>query len=149
MYRLGHPLAEQVLQQAKSRELPAAEIIFDYSGYGSKISVLEPYLGHSGELLLSLFTVESLDQAEDYLLFAAAAKSGHVLEEDAVRRLLSLPAILVTPLTDAIFTDNLQEIAQRKSRYSTRYLGTERQIFRGGSREARRLGRRSENSTRT
>lgn len=65
---------------------------------GSKISVLEPYLGHSGELLLSLFTVESLDQAEDYLLFAAVTENGHVLEEDVARRLLSLPAIAVAEI---------------------------------------------------
>lgn len=101
LYRLGHPLAEQVLRQAKARELPAAEITFDYSGYGSKISLLEPYLGHGGELLLSLFTVESLDQAEDYLLFAAVTERGHVLEEDAARRLLSLPATSVTEILPA------------------------------------------------
>src|SRR5215813_2655297 len=70
LYRLGHPLAEQVLRQAKSRTLPSAEITFDYSAYGSEISALEPYLGQGGELFLSLFTLESLDQAEDYLLFA-------------------------------------------------------------------------------
>jgi adenine-specific DNA-methyltransferase len=98
LYRLGHLLAEQVLQQAKSRKLPAAEISFDYSGYGSKISVLEPYLGRGGELLLSLFTVESLDQAEDYLLFAAIAENGDVLEEDVARRLLSLPATSVAEI---------------------------------------------------
>jgi adenine-specific DNA-methyltransferase len=98
LYRLGHLLAEQVLQQAKSRELPAAEITLDYSGYGSKISVLEPYLGRSGELLLNLFTVESLDQAEDYLLFAAIAENGDVLEEDVARRLLSLPATSVAEI---------------------------------------------------
>jgi adenine-specific DNA-methyltransferase len=98
LYRLGHPLAEQVLQQAKCREVPAAEVTFDYSGYGAKISVLESYLGQSGAILLSLFTVESLDQAEDYLLFAAITESGKVLEEDVTRRLLSLPAIAVAQI---------------------------------------------------
>ena len=112
LYRLGHPLAEHVLQQAKSHELPLAQITFDYSGYGSKISALEPYLGHSGELLLSLFTVESLDQAEDYLLFAAITENGHVLEEDAARRLLSLPATLMTLLTDTISDGKLRELVE-------------------------------------
>lgn len=112
LYRLGHLLAEQVLQQAKSRELSPAEITFDYSGYGSKISVLEPYLGHSGELLLSLFTLESLDQAEDYLLFAAITENGNVLEEDVARRLLSLPATSMTPLTDTTSNGQLGEMIE-------------------------------------
>jgi adenine-specific DNA-methyltransferase len=116
LYRLGHPLAAQVLQQAKSRKLPAAEITFDYSGYGSKISVLEPYLGHSGELLLSLFTVESLDQAEDYLLFAGITQNGNVLEEDVARRLLSLPATSMTSLADTTSNDTLRAcVEQRKT----------------------------------
>lgn len=114
LYRLGHPLAEQVLQQAKSRELPPAEITFDYSGYGSKISVLEPYLGNSGKLLLSLFTVESLDQAEDYLLFAAITENGHVLDEDVARRLLSLPATSTAPLADATSNGKLQELVEQR-----------------------------------
>src|SRR6266404_8591901 len=114
LYPLGHPLAEQVLQQAKSRELPAAEVTFDYLGYGSKISELEPYLRQSGELLLSLFTVESLDQAEDYLLFAATNENGNVLEEDVARRLLSPPATSAAPLADAVSNGKLHELVERK-----------------------------------
>jgi hypothetical protein len=114
LYRLGHPLAEQILRQAKSRALPSAEITFDYSGYGSKISALESYLGHGGDLLVSLFTVESLDQAEDYLLFAAVTESGQMLEEDVARRLLSLPATSTTPLADAISNGELQGLVEQK-----------------------------------
>ncbi len=114
LYRLGHPLAEHVLQQAKSHELPLAQITFDYSGYGSKISALEPYLGHSGEMLLSLFTVESLNQAEDYLLFAAITENGHVLDEEVARRLLSLPATSTVPLTDATSNGKLQELVKQQ-----------------------------------
>jgi len=36
--------------------------------------------------------VESLEQAEDHLLFAAMTDAGDLLEEEAARRLLSLPA---------------------------------------------------------
>ena len=64
LYRLGHPLAAHVLEQAKSRKLPPAEIAFDYSAYPNTINALEPYLGQKGTLLLHMFTVESLNQAE-------------------------------------------------------------------------------------
>jgi adenine-specific DNA-methyltransferase len=112
LYRLGHPLAQQVLHRAKSRSLPPAEVTFNYSGYGSKVSVLEPYIGQSGEVLLSLFTVESLDQAEDYLLFAAAAQSGAVLDEETAQRLLSLPALSIEPLSTPPSAPVLHELTE-------------------------------------
>ena len=92
LYRLGHPLAEWVLRQAKSRDLPSAEITFDYTGHRSPIAVVMPYVGQTGELLLCQLTVEALEQAEDYLLFAAITHNGQLLEEDASRRLFSLSA---------------------------------------------------------
>jgi hypothetical protein len=110
LYRLGHPLAAHVLHRARSRTLPPAEITFDYTGYESRISVLEPLIGQSGQLALSLFTVESLDQAEDYLLFAAVADSGQVLEEETTRRLISLPASSIARISPSPSNGKLQEI---------------------------------------
>ena len=116
LYRLGHPLALQVLRQAKSRLLPPAEITFDYSGNEVKISGLEPYIREKGDLSLSLFTVESLDQAEDYLLFVATTENGQVLEEDVARRLFSLQASSVAPLSKASLNGKLQKMVdQRKT----------------------------------
>jgi SNF2 family DNA or RNA helicase len=40
-YRLNHPLAEAVINQAKSRDLPLAEVQFDYAAYVGKISILQ------------------------------------------------------------------------------------------------------------
>ena len=92
LYRLGHPLAEHLIAQAKSHDLPLAEIEFRYAEHGSKISILEGLRGQSGWLIVSLFTVESLDQAEAHLLFAACTDDEPLLTEDQARRLLTLPA---------------------------------------------------------
>jgi len=89
-YRLNHPLAEAVIARAKGRELPPAELHFNYSDHDGKISILQTIRGQSGHLTLSLFTVESLDQAEDHLIFATVTDAGQVLDEEAGRRLLSL-----------------------------------------------------------
>ena len=94
LYRLNHPLAEAVLAKAKQRDLLVQEVHFDYHGYGGKISILEPLLGKVGWLTLSNFAVESLGQAEDYLIFAALADTGEALDEEAVRRLFSLPGVV-------------------------------------------------------
>jgi superfamily II DNA or RNA helicase len=95
LYRLGHPLADAVVTQAKERRLPVADVCFDYGEHEGKVTVLEPLLEQAGWLSLSLFTVESLDQAEDYLILAAVTDGGRQLEDDAARRLLSLPGRLV------------------------------------------------------
>ena len=91
LYRLAHPLAQHILTQAKSRALPPAEIVFDYTHYLPTVSVLEPLLGQSGALLLSLLTVQSLDQIEDYIIVAAMTEGGYPLDEEQAHRLLRLP----------------------------------------------------------
>ncbi len=110
LYRLGHPLAAYVLGQAKSRELPPAEIIFDYTGHPSPIAAVAPYVGQGGELMLSQYTVEALDQTEDHLLFAAMTDDGRLLEEDAARRLFSLSAASVKEFRNGQPHPRLQEV---------------------------------------
>ena len=71
LYRLNHPLAEAIVAQAKARRLPPAEVRFDYGRHDGKVSILEPFIGQSGWLNAWVYTVESLDQAEDHLILAA------------------------------------------------------------------------------
>ncbi|PIQ98166.1 MAG: DEAD/DEAH box helicase [Nitrospinae bacterium CG11_big_fil_rev_8_21_14_0_20_56_8] len=113
LYRLGHPLAEQVLKQARERPLPPAEMVLDYAS-GPKVTVLEPLLGKSGELAVSMFTVESLDQAEDYLLFAAVTEEGQMVEEDVARRLLSMPPTSTTPVNRLNSVDALDTLLEKR-----------------------------------
>jgi len=73
------------------RDLSPAEIHFDYDQHDGKVTLLEEFIGKSGWLTLSLFSVESLDQAEDHLIFAAETDDGQVLAEEIAARLLTLP----------------------------------------------------------
>jgi adenine-specific DNA-methyltransferase len=100
LYRLNHPLAEALLAQAKAHDLPPAHIRFSYGDHQGKISMLEPYIGQSGWLSLTLFSVESLDQAEDHLIVAAATDAGEILDMDVAARLLTLPGT-TSPLPQA------------------------------------------------
>jgi len=91
LYRLNHPLAEILVAQAKARDLPAAEIQFDYGRHDGKVTLLEPLVGKTGWLTLSLFSVESLDQSEDHLIFSALTDDGQELDEEVAQRLMTLP----------------------------------------------------------
>jgi superfamily II DNA or RNA helicase len=115
LYRIGHPLADAVVAQAKERTLPVAEVRFDYSEHEGKVTVLEPLLEQAGWLSVSLFTVESLDQAEDHLILAAVTDGGRELEEDAARRLLSLPG-RVLGQTNADGASLLESITREKQK---------------------------------
>ncbi|MEW6133424.1 MAG: SNF2-related protein [Pseudomonadota bacterium] len=110
LYRLNHPLAEAVVAQAKGRELPTAAIRFDYGRHDGKVSILEPHIGKTGVLKLSLLSVEALDQGEDQFLFAAITDQGEVLDDEVAQRLLTLPAEHVETLDAVPSEARLDEI---------------------------------------
>lgn len=114
LYRLAHPLAEQVLAQAKKRVLEPAELSFEYSRHDGKVSLIEPLIGKSGVLSISLFTVEALDQAEDYLICTGVTDQDEVLEEEVVRRLFSLPATVTQPLNSSLEHPVLSKQAEER-----------------------------------
>jgi ERCC4-related helicase len=91
LYRIGHPLADKVLEQARARVLPPVEVTFDYGKHDGRITIVEPFRGKAGWLQVSLFTVQSLDQAEDHLILAGVTDAGQALDEELLHRLFSLP----------------------------------------------------------
>ncbi|MGB7217807.1 MAG: SNF2-related protein [Vicinamibacterales bacterium] len=105
-YRLTHPLAEAVIDRAKSRKLPESdeELHIDYSGHAGKISIVEPLQGKGGMLRLDCLTVETLGQAEDHLLLSAVTADGQPLEASVAARLLTISG-KVQPPTGQIFLD--------------------------------------------
>jgi ERCC4-related helicase len=129
LYRLNHPLAEALIAQAKKHDLPPAEIHFDYDQHDGKVTLLEAFIGKSGWLTLSLFSVESLDQAEDHLIFAAATDDGQMLDDEVAARLLTLPGTVTgeskaSPISAALETQTQQRqeaiqrnISERNARF--------------------------------
>src|SRR5207248_474668 len=90
-------LAAAILAHTKGRELPVQELCFDYANYDGIISVLQPFVGKSGWLTLSSFTVESLDQAEDHLIFGAVTDDGVPLDDECAMRLFTLAGKVAGP----------------------------------------------------
>lgn len=91
-YRLSAPLGEWVIQQAITRDLAPAELVFDYSSHIAKVSVIEKLVGKTGTLRLQKFSIESLERSEDYLLFAAMDQQGNTLPGQVAQKLMQLPA---------------------------------------------------------
>lgn len=92
LYRIGHPLAAWVTQQAKARQLAGSRLVFDYDGYGTQVSTLKAHRGQTGWLTVSLISVDALGQQEQHLIIAATTAQGVALAEDDPEKLLRLPA---------------------------------------------------------
>jgi len=90
-YRLNHPLGEWSLDTAKANTTPVAELVFDYAGHETKLSVIADLVGKSGWLRLDKLTVSALDTVES-LLFTAITDDGKSLDQEACEKLFSVQA---------------------------------------------------------
>lgn len=118
LYRLGHPLGEFVLDQAKSRLLPAAKLVLDYEAHRSRLTTLEPLRGKQGRLAVELLTIDSLGGREQHLVVSAVTNDGHMLPEDDPEKLLRL-SVRDQHEIDAPLDDNhalLNDLTERKNR---------------------------------
>ena len=98
------------------RALPNAEITFDHAAANQKIAAIEPFIGQTGELQVTLFTIDSLSQTEDHLLITANTDAGAMISHDAARWFFSLPAAATTQIPTATPNAALQaETARRQT----------------------------------
>lgn len=103
LYRVGHPLAEWIINRAKQGDLPSARLRFDYDAYASRnghLSTLKNLRGQSGQLQVELLTVEALGRKEERLIVAAVDELGNPLPDDDGEKLLRLPASLESTLAE-------------------------------------------------
>lgn len=117
LYRIGHPLAVWVIEQAKAQSLPTCHLSFDYAAYDARISTLEVYRGQSGWLSACLLQVDALGDCEEHLIVAAHTADGRVLEADDPEKLLRLPATVQTSNTisnhEMLLTQELEARKQK------------------------------------
>ena len=90
-YRVGHPLAQRLLEQAKALPAPAAELTFDLTGSRKNISVLVELVGATGWLVATRLTITAFD-TEEVILLAGFDDSGRALDANQCRRLFDLQA---------------------------------------------------------
>lgn len=116
-YRLGHPLAVNWIEQAKKRQLSMKKLVFRYSDYEGKVSLLQNRIGSSGYLSLDLMHVSAVEE-EEHLIFSAIDSNGEQLDQELCEKLFDLPADEVelgdehnlgTRVADQIRTINQQQ----------------------------------------
>ena len=115
-YRLGHPLGEWVLESGRRLDAPVAELTFDLTGFGKKLSSLDAFKGQSGWLELNLLQITSF-QFEEHLVFTAFSDDGQRLDDAQCADLFMLNAIVTgTPGQSAPEAFSQNASLQLKSR---------------------------------
>lgn len=89
-YRLGHPLAQHLLDEAANRNLARRHLVFDYSRWEASAAALKPFVGKSGTLSARQLSVTGID-AQDHILLAAITDGEQPLDPAAAMRLFELP----------------------------------------------------------
>ena len=89
IYRIGHPLAQDIISESKSVELPCKEIIFDYTHTAGRTALLERLVGSSGWMKVAKISIDSFEQ-EDHFLFACQTDSGIEVFSEIAERMLML-----------------------------------------------------------
>jgi hypothetical protein len=98
-YRLGHPLAQHLLDQAATRNLPRRHLIFDHTKWEASSAALKPFVGTSGTMSARLLAVTGAD-AQDHIVLAAITDDGQPLDPAAAMRLFELPVSVGKPSGD-------------------------------------------------
>lgn len=112
VYRTGHPLAEAIIEQAKQRDLPPAELAFDLSG--GRVTALDQYRDSSGWLKIRSLTMSGGAEVEDSILIAAVTDDGQPIDEDLALRLFLLPSTLGPHCDAALQTDGALDRTMRE-----------------------------------
>lgn len=92
IYRLGHPLAQRIIEECKHYSLKTTELVFNYTDHDAKISIIEDLVGRSGWLKIINIAIEAFD-IEDHIIFCGIIENGLLLDEEVCRRMFSLSAV--------------------------------------------------------
>ncbi len=113
LYRLGHPIAREIISRAANNELRPSELIFNYTAKGRRISALKSLINKSGTLAVYKITVEALEK-EDYIITVGFKDDGALLKDEQSLRFFSLPAKIEKQKTEVFLPDNLKNIVESR-----------------------------------
>ena len=113
IYRVGHPLAQKILNDCRQLTLPSHEVVFDYTNTPVKVALLEQQIGHSGWMRVDKYTIEA-SEPEDYLLISCFNDDGDQIPSEVAERMFSLHAqegkrALIGDETAAVIERDLQQ----------------------------------------
>ncbi len=99
-YRIGLPLAHYAITQAQNLETSNVEIVLNYTGI-PKVSVIEPFIGKSGWMMVKKVTIDSFEVIDE-IIVSCICDDGTVVEPDIARRLFSVEGKVIGDVDSTI-----------------------------------------------
>lgn len=108
-YRVGHPLAQSIINEYKEKKLDCVEIIFDYTKSEQNIEKIKPYLGKSGEMILNNVNIETFEK-ENFLIFSGIDEDSNYLDDETCRKVFNINNIKIGGNCNLANNEKLKEI---------------------------------------
>jgi len=93
-YRLGHTLAQSLIEEGKQLYTPTAKINFNYTSSNLKYGELDKLKAKSGLLRVVNLSMQSDAEDLDLIVFAGITNANEVLKDGICQFLLTLPSTL-------------------------------------------------------
>ena len=88
-YRIGHPLAKNIIEEYKNKKLNDAEIIFDYTNSNQNIEKIKNLVGHKGEMILNFVNIETFEK-ESFLIFSGIDDQENAIDDETCRKIFNI-----------------------------------------------------------
>jgi adenine-specific DNA-methyltransferase len=126
-----HPLAQQCMERALTRDLTARKrLTCNLTGHHAPVAALEPHLGKTGWLGCAHLAIKGANE-EQFVILSGVADDGTRLDADQCRRLLELAILDEEPSTesgpdqDGLFADLIAEKVDEVEARNSAFLDEE------------------------
>jgi len=111
IYRMGHPLAQYVLESVKQHATPNANLTFDLTQYEGNITILEELKGQSGWMTVTAVSVNSFESSDYLLIYGNTSEAKHVTEEQ-LKQMLTLPVTKYELASNEVQSDTNEKLGE-------------------------------------
>ncbi len=115
IYRVGHKLAQRILDECKGLQTPTREVLFDYSNTPINVTPIKNLLGQSGWFQIKKITITAFE-TEEHLISVCFSEDGEVLDNETALRFFNLLAEEgeIIPLPETIDTQFQKMMAKNE-----------------------------------
>lgn len=133
IYRIGHPLAENVITECLGYQTESREITVDYTQSGKNISLVKNLVGKSGWMRLTKLSIDAFE-SEDILVLTTVTDTGEILDQELSEKILSVwwrewrVISWENPLEEAIrksYSEERQKLLERTDKRNAVYFQEE------------------------
>ena len=89
IYRIGHPLAENVITECLGYQTETRELVLDYTQSGKNISLVKNLIGTGGWMKLTKLSIDAFE-SEDILVLTTITDTGDIIDQELSEKILSV-----------------------------------------------------------